>query len=299
MALEYDVIIRDGSSLELRLEGRPTNPESCYLLQDVRGLDGPDLSETVLELPEGDGDYLGAVRAAGRVLVLEGMIVGVDKADLRQRERALRAALAGGADLWTARIDGRLGDPENLTAAVRVSAGGPFRSPDSGTGPRRLMSFGVALRSPDPVLYGVNAQATDLEPVAVTSGRTYPRTYPRSYAGADSPGVAVVNLGDAPSWPVLRIYGPITDAAIDNMTAGDALELTGTIDAGQFVEVDTAPSRRTLFLDGDPGISRYTMLDRSASRWWPLQPGTNVLRLRALSYGTGARVAVAWRNAYR
>jgi Phage tail protein len=295
MALEYDLTLHDDGSPVL-LEGSPTDPESCYLLQSVEGLDGRDLRDEVLDLPDRDGDYLGSVRQAGLVLVLAGKIVGVDRDDLRARERTLRAALAPTSATWRLRVAGRVGDPEDLTADVRTSA--PFRCSDTADHSRRFKDFQVALRAADAVLYGADEELVTAYPVAGSGGLDFPLDFTMDFVaepGAEDLGETVTNAGDADAWPVLRVYGPMTYPRLENLTTGAVTVLTGTIAEDAYVEVDARASS-PLTLNGATSV--YSMLDRTASTLWPLVPGANQVRVRAAAFSGSARLEVYWRNAY-
>ncbi len=295
MALEYDLVVRDGTGMELLLEGRPADPESCFLLDDVQGLDGRDLREIVEPLPDRDGDYLGPTRQTGLGIVVAGFIIGVDRADLRLRERRLRAAMAPSTTGWRLRVQGRIGDPEDLVTEVRTSS--PFRAPDRAGDSRRVKPFQVGLRSADAVFYGASEQSATVAPVVASAGFTFPITFPLLFGETTGEATAVVNAGDARAWPVLRIHGPATGVVIENLRTGDRLTFPGSIAAGEFLQADSAT--RVITLGGLADASRYSALDRPNSRWWPLEPGSNPIRLRA-SVATGdARVEVTWRNAYQ
>lgn len=289
------MVLRDGTALELRLEGDPSTPESCYLLQQVQGLDSRELREVVEDLPDRDGDYLGGVRQAGVVLLFDVTIVGIDKADVRARERALRAALAPSSATWQARIEGRTGDPETLVAQVRTSA--PLRGPHNVANGTRLQPAGFGLRSPDSVLYGLAEHLATVLPADEAAGFTFPMSFPLAFEGSPGPGTTVTNDGDAPSFPVIRLYGPMSNLLIENLASGRQLVFPGTIDAGTFLEVVT--STKAITLGGDPALSRYTALSRLVSSWWPLEPGPNLVRLRAGTWSGAARAELSWRSAYR
>ncbi len=292
MPLEYNLELPGA----LVLEGVPEDPEDCYLLQQVQGLDGRDVREQVEPLPDGDGDYLGPASSAGATFVIEGVIVGRDRASYRARERALRAALSASTATWQLAPRGRDGDPEDLVADVRTSSA--FRCPDNANGTRRLGPFQVAVRSAAPVLYGEGVHTQTVRPVAETGGLRFPVTFPVNFQASPGIGDAVTNGGDARTWPLLRLYGPITNPVLENLSSGESLVVVGQLLDGQFLEIDPRPQRRSVLLNGGAGASRYSWIDRTASAWWPLYPGTNAIRLRAAEQLGDARLELTWRNAY-
>lgn len=291
MSLEYDIVLHDGAA-PLLLEGRPTDPESCILLQSVEGLDGRELREEVLELPDRDGDYLGGLRAAGLGLILSGKIIGLDRTDLRARERSLRAAVGSSPQTWQMRVTGRVGDPEDLIAAVRPSQG--LRCADGVEGPGRVKEWQVSLRSGAPVLYGANQLTASVLPMTGTSGLSFPLTFPLAFGAGASTSIQVTNAGDAPTPPALRVYGPITQPIIENLTTGQQIAVVGSLGDGDWIDIDVA-TRRVTYASG---ASAYPLIDRAASSFWVLPPGASTISLRASAFSGVARLVVTHRNAY-
>lgn len=296
MALEYDLVAHADDALALRLEGRPADPGTCILLQQVEGLDGPPITEETEPLPSADGDYLGPVRARGAVMILEGLLVAPDRVTLRALERQLRATFAEGTDTWPLRLEGRVGDPETLERLVRVSQ--PLRCTDQGGAPPGAgKPWQVALRCASPRWAGVTERVATVPRPEGVGGFTYPYSYPYSYGGSSSPGTTVTTTGDARAWPVLTITGPITTPVLENLTNGRALYLTTTLGPGESLVIDTAA--RTVTRNGPGGANAYNAVDRAASSWWPLEPGANAIRVRAADSADPAELTVAWRDAYR
>ena len=129
-------------------------------------------------------------------------------------------------------------------------------------------------------------------------GRRYDLTFDRVYpAGGGAAGVAVVNAGSAPvfGW-VARMYGPCTDPALENLTTGQSLVFGGYVERGYFIELDAA--HRTALLNGDPTLSVYDRLDIAESSWWPLLPGTNMIRFRPFDAQEGAQAEIEWRDTW-
>ena len=299
MALEYALRLHAGDALELLAEGRPTTPHDAIVLQEVQGLDAGDITEEVDSLADVDGDWLGAATSRGRVLVLEGVITASSRTLLRARLTAMRRALAASRATWSLRVEGRAGDPETLELAVRVSGNGPLRASDDGTGAAMfLVPWQVALRSADASLAGVTVHTATVNPAATVGGFGYPYSYPYSYGGSTTPGADIGYLGDAREWPLVRLYGPISTPVLENLTTGQGVYIDGTIAAGDWLELDTRPNRRTVLANGVAGASRYGLVNPTASSWWALEPGPNVMRLRASDFGAGARAELVYRNRY-
>ena len=300
--LEYDIIVRDGETGALRLEGDPADPGDCYLLQQVDGLDGRELRDTVVPIADADGEVLGPQHLGGLAVSITGLMVAPSAAALRARERALRAAVAGGGGgpVWRMRLTGRSSDPEDMLAWVRTAQ--RFVSADEGAsaGPRLVKAFAFAVRAREAVLEGAQLRAQSVFPPEVEGGLVFPVAFALSFGGAADAGVPVTNAGDALAWPTLRVVGPCAGPILENLTTGRALYFSPTLAlaAGEELVIDPRPGRRTVLLGGSPGQSRYYALERAGSAWWGLAPGVNALRFRAATQGEGCHLALTWRNAY-
>jgi hypothetical protein len=193
------------------------------------------------------------------------------------------------------RIDGRVGDPEPLIAEVRTSQ--PLRAPHNVGEGVRVLKATFALRGRDAVFYGVAQHLAAVAPVVETQGFRFPVIFPVTFEGSVGSGTAVITGGDSRTMPVIRLYGPMSGVRLENLTTDQSLVFPGTIDAGTFLQVETAT--KSITLGGDPTVGRYSALDRPTSSWWGLEPGVNLIRLRAASWSGAARAELTWRDAYQ
>lgn len=299
MPLEFDVVLRDGTPEAITLEGRPADPESCYLLQTVSGLEGADLREQVEPVADGDGSTFGRQYRNGLTPTLAVMIVGRTAAERGERERALRACLRGSAGTFPIRITGRHGDPEDMVADVRVAQ--PFTAARSG-GDRastRLQPCTFGLRSAAASLAGATLRTVNVAPPEQDGGLSFPVVFAVSFGGTVGDGTIAENAGDDLAWPLIEVFGPIVSPVLENLTTGEAVHLPGlTVASGEYLLIDPRPGRRTVLLNGLASASRYSAVARNVSRWWGLVPGENRLRFGAAESADDARMRVSWRNAY-
>jgi hypothetical protein len=157
----------------------------------------------------------------------------------------------------------------------------------------------LAFRTPDPYLY------TDMHTAEVRAsstpgvGRTYPLIPPRTYPTSNSfPGLVTIdNQGIAITWPTVRVIGPLTNSAfsITNQTTGQTFSLSAmTIPAGTYLEIDMR--ERTVRLNGDPNLSRFSSVNFTTSQWVGLIPGANDVRFQPV---TGdVVILVDWADPY-
>lgn len=276
----------------LLLEEMPADPESCCWLQGIRGLDGVELRDSAEPVPDRDGESLGPVLRAARIITCEVLVVGADRAEVDERVQQLRAAARPVADTWPLLVRGRQPGPAELTIDVRPSQ--PFAEADRS---RRTRSCQLVLKAPEPRLNDVEYRSAVIEPPGIEGGEEFPLVFGLDFAGAAYQGSAVEVRGDDSAWPLLEIHGPITDPVAISTTTGRQVAVEGTVASGQVLAID--PTRRTLTLvDGATRSDWYAALDRAASQWWALEPGVNQLGLTGTGVGTTTRMGVLWRDAY-
>ena len=162
----------------------------------------------------------------------------------------------------------------------------------------RIITLGW--KAPD----GVNESATEtVETVnpgsSIEDGRDYDLVFDRTYPASAVIGAKPIsNLGNAPVYPRVRIYGPCTQPRIENQTTGKALEFDASFSllAGEFLEIDFQVG--TVLLNGNPLNSRYQFVDFAASEWWDLIPGINLIRFYPGSSSAPSVAELRFRSAF-
>lgn len=136
--------------------------------------------------------------------------------------------------------------------------------------------------------------ATDVE-----AGRAYDLAHDRTYPASSLIGSNIApNLGTAPVFPKLFIYGPCTQPRVENITTGETLEFLSSysLASGDYLEIDFEEG--TVLLNGDAGNSRYNQIDFSVSDWWQLIPGTNYVRFYPLTVADPGIARIEWRHGF-
>jgi hypothetical protein len=118
--------------------------------------------------------------------------------------------------------------------------------------------------------------------------------------------LVISNLGNAPSLPVLRVYGPFTAFTITNTTTGEQIRMGNTnpmnITSGHYVEI--VNKWESCVLDGNvKHIEGY--LDVATTDFWALQPnptapaGANTISASFVGAGGTTKVTVLSNSAWR
>lgn len=132
-----------------------------------------------------------------------------------------------------------------------------------------------------------------------TTGRSYPLLYKRTYGVQSQPTgtTEVTNAGNEIAYPIIRIWGGITDPEVINITYGIRMKFVLTVPQGSYLDIDTL--NQTVLMNGSAYDSRYGTMDVGVSDWWGLVPGINQIGLiAASSQGTNIRAEFIYRDAW-
>ena len=105
--------------------------------------------------------------------------------------------------------------------------------------------------------------------------------------------------GDADAYPVIKVYGPITNFVITHAINGMKLDLTGTtIGAGDWYEFDLRYGVKTL--KDSTGANKIDKLsaDSNLATWRLLAGRTNTVSAVGSGITTTTSVQLTWKNAY-
>lgn len=253
--------------------------------------DDTSLDREVVRYPSQDLSFVGDGYDNARILTL----VGVLEADApetympeRQRIRGYLNSLrrADGLLMWTP-----FGmDPVQMVVRrhekPEISA-----KPEAG-------GMVLSLIAGDPRVYSQELVTTEVDAPTSVGGFTSPFTSPFVEA-ASSTIETITNEGDAETFPIVRIYGPIRGPRIVNTTTGFQVSLPGLlISAGDYVQIDMS-SPVSVLLNGSVLADRYSYVDTSVSDFWPLVAGDNGVALYGTEYDAAiTRAEVDHRHAW-
>lgn len=232
----------------------------------LTGLEGADVRENITDLVEADGGSQGPNWAKPRTFTMRPTIwAATPAARNAMLTRLQRATNAMRTDL-TVKFTPSGSIPQYITArrSQRPEVRGGFAK-------QMLLGFTAA----DPRIYSQSEYASS----GILTG---------------SPG-SLENQGTAESWPILRINGPGTNPTVT--AHGDSLALLTTLTAGQYIDIDTRPGRRTV--TKSDGSDLYSAVSFLTSTWWGLLPGINSV---SIAWGSGNTAAstlvVTWRDTW-
>ena len=255
----------------------------------ISGLERAGVRENAEALPEADGGVHGAFlydRLGFSIAIVIPPDVGPTSWVHRQAllKRATDAMRADAVLAW---------DPSEAPP-VQVSFRQQQPTRITGRRPKAGTVIGVC---EDPTVY---SQAENVQAVAaagaLVGGFASPMSSPLT-SGAPPAGAMVVNnAGDAAAWPTIRLDGPMTNPVVTFVESGGVIALSYDLLAGEYLLIDTNPRRRSILLNGS--ANRYSALRFAASRWAPLLPGNNNVRLGLDAYSAPAALELRWRHAW-
>lgn len=288
---------------QIDLAGTVIGKNTDVQVIDISGLGRPPVRDNDIDQPSADGSWPGPDYFAPRQVQIDAAIripgqraAALDVLAALQRPAADTAVRLVGGATHTLRIagDGRpvkrlSGRLRRLDPEIRQAIHGyiPLDIEFVATDPTWYADTESTVEIPLGWLTGGGFAAPVVAPIYVQSGTV----------AANRPGW-VTNTGDTDTWPVIRITGPCTQATVTHVASGRSLALpTLTLTAGQWVEIDTRPGRRTVLRE--TGGNATTLLT-PASRidQFSLPPGISEMRWTAFDATNTARMRLTWRDAY-
>ena len=159
--------------------------------------------------------------------------------------------------------------------------------------------FQVPLIASKPFILGADEHVQDstLYDASGGGGLTFNFTFSINFA--DSTGGSTgtfTNDGDNDSWPIIRLWGPITSPIMVSGTLNLAVRLPGlTVEDGQYVDFDMFEET---VIGPSGSVSQY--VDWTTSKFFPLIPGPNVLSvIGSATSALSTRFTVTWHDSYK
>lgn len=167
----------------------------------------------------------------------------------------------------------------------------------------RYMKTGVRLRAANPTFYDPDLKSQSFGLAGGGSAFTVPTVVPTFFgAGTIDQTVTIEYDGTYKDFPVIQVYGPITDPIIRNLTTGGILDFTGyTVAGGDVWTIDLRFGRKQVYRNGDPLDSQlYKLTNASTIATFAIEAdpdvpnGTNVIRVTGSSVTAVTQVYVQY-----
>lgn len=285
------------------IEVRINDNNNTFLTRDWQsGIEPPDIAVPMLRKPGLDGaERMGRPYTSPRALGVKWKAVYDSHSALLAYVDQMARQLT---PYWSEESDGalRITTPDGRVRQIDAIPGLCATTLDS----PYQMQLAQQFRSAQAFFYDP-VMAETIIALSAPGGVLFPMVFDPStgveFAESDLDGHYVAtNGGDAPTWPIVRIYGLGDDPVIENETLGETIDLTGlSLDAGDWVDIDMA-GRTIQWWDASSGGSGAFVIAlsyRSAtSAFFWLAPGDNILHVTMANVTTGS-MRVQWYNRYR
>lgn len=164
-----------------------------------------------------------------------------------------------------------------------------------------VQPFRLVCKVKDPTIFstGISQASTQPADFTLASGTAvFPFSFPIIFgASTSSVTTDANNLGDIPVYPTsIQIFGPVSSPKVTNTTTGEFIEIAGVNLATDANQITITYDKDTLIVeaDGNSVISSVT----SASTFFKLQPGSNIISLTGSSISSDAYCLVNYRSGW-
>lgn len=147
----------------------------------------------------------------------------------------------------------------------------------------------------DPFSYSADEDSASTTLSVTDEGLVFPVTFPVEF-GPVSGGAGMFNAhndGNAPAPWTATLTGPLEDPVIENQTLGISFGMTGEVEAGDTLYLDS--KARTILLNG---TTNRSSMRAAGVRWFDLAPGDNSIRFTAGGEPPYGDLTMTWRSAW-
>lgn len=263
-----------------------------YLVQiPIAGLDAASYRLSSYQKPGEHGAFVSNLLYGDRRITLEGLIFADSIATYELRRRALEEMLSVKRDSNGVPIPKVLKFKTMDDKSLRVNVH-PASKPKIDVTNLTNGRFLIDLITEDYVVEDQSLTEESLTP-PTGGGVIYPVIYPIIFASASGGSQSIVNDGNAEAWPIITLDGPLNTPRIFNQTLGREIVLNMTLATGAQIIIDM---KNKTIIQG--GITNQIDKKTGTSRWWWLDPGSNLIIFSTASTGDTGTCKVGFRDAY-
>lgn len=294
--------------LQVEIDGVVFGAGTDSTLATIKGLGNGTLRDRVLDRANGDGEDYGREYRNARPLEFIGQVARPGNPTAAwDRSGQLEAMFdAAGVRLEARKVMAcRFRRPGQAARVTYGRADG--YEPDVTMQAVGLIGFEAAFRRTDPLWYGDTLRSTRVKLATQSTGHIILNgagrlTGPIRTTEALPRSSYVTNDGNAPTWPVVRIGGPVANPKVTLVNSDGVplwtLAVNATIAAGTEAVIDTRPWARSAALaSGAPLPGPLT--NASIPSQSTIPPGAHEVVCSGVDPSGLAYFEVEWRDAYR
>lgn len=153
----------------------------------------------------------------------------------------------------------------------------------------------IELIAPSPFWYDPTQVQSTM--VGFSGGFSFPFSFPFNLGTVGSE-IEVVNAGNIETPVMIYFYGEVTDPTIQNLTTGEDIIITKTVNDGDILIINTAfGEKAAMILSGGVYTNAFEYVDPD-STFWKLAAGSNTVKYTATSEGQNAQCLILYYNLY-
>lgn len=263
-----------------------------FVLQSMDGLEAPAFRVSQYDNPGESGVTVGSEFYSGRSITLIGEIAAPDVTTYA----SLRAALATACRI---RKDSN-SFPQAVTLQFTTMDGvsyyvnGYVTSFKNPFGLPTYSAFMIVFLVTDPMIYLAASSTSGLVSRPVGGGVIFPVTFPAIFSGGTGGTTSLSNAGNADTYPIIYLRGPLTNPSISNLTSGVVFQLNyTTTNVTDVITIDM--KKKTVMLNGTTSLLAYKA---SGSDWFSLASGNNNIAFSTGASGDTGTMEVTFNSAY-
>jgi hypothetical protein len=273
--------------------GTPATPVFNRTTPDLGDV---DIRVSDVDRPRADGRAFGVDFRGGRTISFDLGLRARSEAEVRQEAARLQQVWRADAVRSTAGALATL--TTQYAGRQRVIYGRPRRlAVDySDAGINSFVTAVADFAAIDDLFYDADEYSAQFGSVPpTTGGLVAPLAAPLSTTRSSSRATSLRVNTEMPTWPVIRIYGPMTNPVLN---IGDEFEIEVRLSLryDEFVHIDTRPWARSAMRNGYANVSglvRGSRLSQAA-----LGPGNYPVGIKGMDPTGTARVSISWTPVY-
>lgn len=254
-------------------------------IESLAGLNPPPIRADEKARPLQHGGTVYAQYFSPRPLSIQGAVYGSSESDLQDRLDSLNKYFQPAASEATLTINNRIIFCRPVSAPVYEFSAGQLN----------WVKYQIQLKASDPIIYSSNLKSSSINLPTATGGFSFLLSFPLAFGTVSTGGLYTANnAGNIAVYPSLvKIYGPVDNPQLKNVTTGELIKLNISVVSGNYLELDF--KNKTIMLNGT--ASRYSYLD-SSSKWFQMKPGDNEIRYTANTYQAGSYCQFQFRDGW-
>jgi hypothetical protein len=269
-----------------------TYTDDELLLMDTWDLGTVESLDASRKAPYSDGEGYYGTTLAVREMIIPYVLFADSRADLFTAIRTVKNAFQpkDGLGLLLVTLDG------GVERAIWCKPTGEVKTPGGASRGTWYQEVYVNLRAYYPFFIDPELKSATL--ASFSGGLTMPFTTPVSL-GIAIQQVTITNSGDSPTPITVTFQGEITNPRIDNLTTGEYIKATMTLGSGEFLRINTGQGQHTVrYIHGTTDERGNKYLDSGSKFFW-LEPGSNVLSFSSSSsLGAGSGCVIEYFDQY-